>query len=91
MEYSVERTAEQIYQKGGEEAARLLSALFKSLNENLARDFEPDQVIDDLFARLGGYNSPYYGNTNGFGNPINVENLILTPNWNQYASESNCH
>jgi hypothetical protein len=144
MEHSVERTAEQIYQKGGEEVARLLSDLFKSLGDNLDRDFEPDQVIDDLFGRLGGYEIPENGTgtrsgyginiipsnerpgsccrlcvsfaTKGFSYSsrarirtkkafnevmlmqsaywfacmgINVENLILTPNWNQQAFESN--
>jgi hypothetical protein len=117
-----------------------------SLGVNLGRDFEPDQVIDDLFGRLGGYEIPGNGTgtrsgyeiniipsnkrpasccrlcvsfaTKGFSYPtrarirtkkafnfkevmlmqsaywfaclgINVENLILTPNWNQQAFESN--
>jgi hypothetical protein len=140
MEHSVERIAEQIYQKGGEEAARLLSDLFKSLGDNLSREFKPEQVIDDLLGKFRDYESSVISTNNEIniipsnGRPgsccrlcvtfatkgftyssrarirtkkafneamlmqsahwiacmgINVETLILTPNWNQRDFESN--
>lgn len=144
MKHSVERTAEQIYQRGGEEIARLLSELFGSNEDFSEGELQPDQVMDDLFGKLGGYDKSTNGSiigpgaginvipsqgqpgsccrvcvsfaTKGFSYSsrarirtkkafnevmlvqsaywfcclsVNVENLILTPDWNQQAFESN--
>lgn len=144
MRHSVKATADEIYQKGGEEIARLLSELFRLNEDSSERELQPDQIMDDLFGRLGGYDKSKNGTTLGPVNAINiipsnnqpgsccrvcvsfatkgfsyssrariktkkafnevmllqsaywfcclninVENLILTPDWNQQAFESN--